>query len=423
MGLFGASVLGMATTIGTGIFVSLGIAAGISGSGVVLALILAGITATINSFNDVQLSVNQPVSGGVYEYGYTYLTPWLGFTGGWVYLLARTTAAATAALGFSGYLLKFLNLDVEAWLVPVALMAVAGLTSIASMGVKLSRSATAVTVSITFISLLALVFLGFWTWPADGHLNLQLTRWDAGGRRNLLEASALLFVAYGGYGRIATMGEDIANPRRTIPRAIALTMGTTVLLYVLVAIVSLGTVGAETLGAVARERAAPLEVVVARSGIQWAPPLLAVGAIAAMLSVSLSGILGLSRVFLAMGRRGDMPHFLSRLNKRATAPPIAVIVVGVLIGALVLTGDVRITWSFSAFANLSRCLLTGLAALRMSHSDRLYPRWLTWLGLFPCLLLLFWLDRQVSIVGMQFIGIGLVWHFVMAYFSGRSKNL
>jgi basic amino acid/polyamine antiporter, APA family len=418
LGLFGASIFGLATMIGTGIFVSLGLAAGISGPGVILALVLAGVAAVINSLNDIQLSVNNPVSGGVYEYGYQYLTPWLGFTGGWVYLLARTTAGATAALGFAGYLLKLLNIEQQGLLVPTALVVVFILTVIANTGLKYSRTTTVVTVSITLLSLLLLVLFGILNWPTDGFEHLNFSQIDTENwLGNLLQASALMFVAYGGYGRIATMGEEILEPKKNIPKAIAVTIAMTMVLYIAVAIISLGAIGTKALGEATSLQAAPLQVVAESFGVPGFPFFLTIGALTAMLSVPLSGILGLSRVLLAMSRRGDMPNFITRLNNKGTTPYLAVIAVGSLIGLLVLIGDVKATWSFSAFANLNRGLITALAALNMSDEERLYPRWVSWLGLIPCLFLLFCIGWDVFLIGMGVIGLGLIWHFSAVWFK------
>ncbi len=159
-------------------------------------------------------------------------------------------------------------------------------------------------------------------------------------------------IAESGYGRIATLGEEVREPRRTIPKAIIITMVVTMLLYITVALVSVGTVGVAALSKGAGGQAAPLETAARSFGIPGSTQILAIGAITAMLGVLLNLILGLSRVVLAMGRRRDMPGVLARLNKAGTTPNLAVIVVGVAIAGLVMTGNVKTTWSFSAFTVL-----------------------------------------------------------------------
>jgi APA family basic amino acid/polyamine antiporter len=231
---------------------------------------------------------------------------------------------------------------------------------------------------------------------------------------SFFHAAALLFVAYTGYGRIATMGEEVREPRRTIPRAIVATLWTSAALYAAVAIVAVAAVGAGALGSMAVSRGAPLETA-ARSfpvpGVRW---LVAAGAMTAMLGVLLNLILGLSRVLLAMGRRGDMPAPLGRLNVSGTAPTAAVLAVGGVVTALTLLGNVRVTWSFSAFTVLIYYALTNLAALALPAPERLYGRWLAWAGLFSCLFLAFWVEWWIWCAGLALIAVGLAWHRIAA---------
>ncbi|NER08110.1 MAG: amino acid permease, partial [Okeania sp. SIO3C4] len=231
---------------------------------------------------------------------------------------------------------------------------------------------------------------------------------------SLLQAAALMFVAYTGYGRIATLGEEVKEPRRTIPRAIALTMLVTCLLYISIAVVTV-VVGQEVINKLSTadvSLAAPLEVIarVGGLGVPVIPKLIAIGAVTAMLGVLLNLILGLSRVLLAMGRRRDVPKIVARLNSEQTTPYIAVIVVGVAIAFLVLIGDVKTTWSFSAFNVLIYYAITNFAALKLSAEERLYPKWLGWVGLAACLFLAFWVEQQIWLVGLGLILVGLIWH-------------
>ncbi len=411
LGVFGAVMMGLGSIVGTGIFVSMGISAGIAGPAVLLAITIAAGVATCNGLSSAQLAANHPVSGGTYEYGYRYLNPQLGFVAGWAFLLAKSASAATAALGFSGYLLDAFNMDNNAVLVPLALAAVAVLTAVVLTGIRRSNITNIVIVSITLFSLLAFVFLGL---P-----NVQLDNFtpflDSGGAEGsgslaaLLQASALMFVAYTGYGRIATLGEEVKTPAVTIPRAIITTLIVTMLLYISVAFVGIGTLGADALGTAAEQGAAPLEVAARTFGIAGIPQLIAFGAVTAMLGVLLNLLLGLSRVLLAMGRRADMPPVTARLNQAETTPYVAVLVIGLFIAGLVLIGDVRTTWSFSAFTVLIYYSLTNYAALQLSDDERYFPRWISWLGLAACLFLAFWVELHIWLIGLALLVTGLIW--------------
>lgn len=408
LGVLGATLMGLGSIVGTGVFVSIGIAAGIAGPAVILAVVIGAIVATFNGLNSAQLAANHAVSGGTYEYGYKYLTPWLGFTAGWMFLLAKTASAATAALGFAGYLLNITGLS-STWVVPIALLAVVVLTLIVLSGIRRSNTANSVIVSVTLLS------LGFFIvacLPRAATVGVDnLTPFFKGDIGTILQASALMFVAYTGYGRIATMGEEAREPRKTIPKAMIVCLVLTMLLYVAVAAVGIGAVGADVLSkATGQAKAAPLEAAVRLVSGSGGAFVLAIGAMTAMLGVLLNLILGLSRVWLAMGRRRDMPRFLARLDEQGTTPYWAVLVVGVAIALLVLLGNVKTTWSFSAFNVLIYYAITNLAALRLPPHERLYPQWVGWLGLASCLFLAFWVESFVWKVGLGLIVAGLIWH-------------
>lgn len=411
LGVSGATLMGLGSIIGTGIFVSVGLAAGVAGPSVLIAIGVAALVATCNGLSSAQLAANHPVSGGTYEYGYRYLRPWLGFTAGWVFLLAKSASAATAALGFAGYLLDFLGVDSTRWLTPAALLAVLALTLIVLGGIRRSNIANAAIVAVTLLALIVFVLAGL---PSVERANFTPFSPAQGrdGLAGLLQATALMFVAYTGYGRIATLGEEVREPRRTIPRAIIATLLVSMVLYVAVAFVGIGAVGADQLALAAAELAAPLEAAARTFGIPAVPALVAIGAVTAMLGVLLNLILGLSRVLLAMGRRRDMPPAVARLDQQGTTPVVAVPVMGIVIAALVLVGDVRTTWSFSAFTVLVYYALTNLAALRMPAGERLYPRWLAWAGLGACLFLAFWVETPIWVAGLALIAVGLVWHWL-----------
>lgn len=405
LGLGHAVLLGLGSIVGTGVFVSIGVAAGITGPSVVLAVVLAAGVAAANGLSSAQLAAAHAVSGGTYEYGYRYLGHRFGFLAGWVFLAAKSASAATAALGFGGYTALLLGLGSGAWpRVGLGLGAVAVLALVVLAGLRLSAPANAVVVAVTLGTLL--LFSG--AALADARAE-NFAPFFSGGGRGLLQATALMFVAYTGYGRIATLGEEVREPRATIPRAIVITLVATLALYALVAAAGVGAAGAPGLGA-AGATGAPLEVAGRELSLPGVDRVVAVGAITAMLGVLLNLVLGLSRVLLAMGRRGDMPAAAARLDRAGRTPVVAVLVVAALVAGLVAVGDVRTTWSFSAFTVLVYYAVTNLAALRLPSEDRRFPRWVAAAGLVSCVSLAFFVDRAIWLAGLALIGVGLAAH-------------
>lgn len=409
LGLPGATMMGLGSIVGTGVFVSIGIAAGVAGPAVIFAIAIAAGVATCNALSSAQLAANHPVSGGTYEYGYRYLNPRLGFMAGWFFLLAKSASAATAALGFAGYFLDALGNDDTSARVPLALAAVIILTAIVLAGIRRSNVTNTIIVSVTLVTLALFVLTGIPEFDGD---NLSPFFENIDGDTSIalfLQACALMFVAYTGYGRIATLGEEVREPRRTIPRAIVVTLLVTMTLYISVAIVAVGAIGAAELSEAADDEAAPLEVAASTFDLEFVAPLVAIGAVTAMLGVLLNLILGLSRVLLAMGRRRDMPPVVARINEAGTTPYVAVAVMGIVIAVLVLIGDVRTTWSFSAFNVLLYYSITNLSALQLSAEERLYPRWISWTGLAACIFLAFWVEVEILLVGLVILVVGLAW--------------
>lgn len=410
LGVWGATWMGLGSIIGTGIFVSIGIATGVAGPTVIVAILIGAIVAICNGLSSAQLAANHPVSGGTYEYGYEYLTPPLGFTAGWMFLVAKSASAATAALGFAGYLLNLLGFS-STWTTPIALLAVVALTLIVLSGIRRSNTANTVIVSITFVALGVLILACIPRFAAAGLTNFSPFL-PSGSLPNILQASALMFVAYTGYGRIATMGEEARSPRQTIPKAMIVCLLVTMALYLTVAIVSIGAVGADVLSQATQANAAPLEVVMQQVAGRGGAVLVAIGAMTAMLGVLLNLILGLSRVVLAMGRRRDLPATFATLNAAHTSPNHAVLLVGGAIAILTLLGNVKTTWSFSAFSVLIYYAITNFAALRLPEQGKLFPNAIAGLGLLSCLFLSFWVDLQVWLTGLGLIVAGLIWHWM-----------
>lgn len=408
VGLPGAVFLGLGSILGTGVFVSIGLGAGAAGGWVILATLIAGLLAACNALSSAQLAAAHPVSGGTYEYGYPLLSPALGFGAGWMFLSAKSASAATAALGFAGYALGLFGVYDAAARTGVALGAIALLTLLVIGGLRRSSRVNTAIVSVTLVVLTLFVLValdGASDQLTPGKLGL-----DTAPGWGFPEACALMFVAYTGYGRIATLGEEVRDPARTIPRAIVVTLLVSGAMYVLVALASVASLGCIDLASATLATGAPLEEAALSLGHPWLAYTVAVGAVTAMLGVLLNLILGLSRVALAMGRRRDLPALFARVNAAGTTPLPATILVGTIILGIAAVGSIELAWSFSAFTVLVYYAVTHLAALRLPREQRRYPRWIAWCGLAGCLGLAFWVDARAWIAGLMVLLVGFVVH-------------
>jgi APA family basic amino acid/polyamine antiporter len=383
IGLAGAIITGLGSILGTGAFIAIGLASGMWGDNVLVAVPAAGLLAAFNGLSSAYLAGRFPVAGGTYEYGYRALGPWWGFTAGWLFLLAKTTSAAAAALGVAAYLGSGDARRV------VAVAVVLLITSFVLAGIRPSTVVNVVLVSITVTALVTFGVSGL----SEGQIQPIAAAAIGPG---LLPAIAFLFVAYTGYGRIATLGEEVRSPRRTIPLAVVMTLLIAGVLYLLVALGGRGLGGPNWGAAVDQSGLSAL------AEPPWSS-IVAVGAVTAMLGVLLNLILGLSRVWLAMGRRSDMPPRLADLDRRGS-PIYAVACAAVPVVVIALLGDISIAWSFSAFTVLLYYGITNLAALSVDRR-----RWTAWAGLLTCLSLSFFVPLTVWLTGAALIALGAIW--------------
>jgi len=396
LGLLDAVGVGYGAIIGAGIFVVTGIAAEVAGPALLLGLLLAGVAATCNALTMAQLAAAYPASGATYEYGVRLLGPRTGFVAGWMFLSSKLAAAGTVALGLGGYLGTLLPAANPRLL---AVGAIVGFTLLAARGIRRSSRANLVIVTISLGSLILFVLAG-----AGSVQTERLVPFAPAGWRGTAEAAAMLFFAFTGYARIATLAEEVSDPERTLPRAILLTIWGALLLYLAVALVAVGSVGAPALAG----SAAPLHAAATTFASPAVAVAVSVGGITAMLGVILSQLLGLSRMAFAMARRGDLPAPLAHVDPRHGVPSLAVYAVGSAAALVAATGTLYGVASAAAFAILVYYLIANLAALRMPRAARLYPDAVPWTGLVACTLLALSLDRAVVLSGIILLFVGLV---------------
>ncbi|HLW32772.1 MAG TPA: APC family permease [Aequorivita sp.] len=392
--------VGLGAIIGAGIFVVTGIAAGVSGPAFLIGLLVAGVIATFNALSSAQLAAVYPQSGGTYEYGYILINPTFGFSAGWMFLISKLTAAGVVAVGFGSY---FYQLVPIASPISFSVLAIVFLTLANYFGIKKAGILNLIIVIITLLSLLYLVFSGI---PAVKSENFK--PFAPFGISGIAEAAALLFFAFTGYARIATLAEEVAEPKKTIPKAIIITIITAILLYAAISIVAIGVIGTENMAS----STSPLQVVADALTTPAISTIVTIGASTAMLGVLLSQILGISRMMLAMGRRSDLPPVFQRIQGRYRIPHIGILFTGVIILLLTLLGSFEFIVRAATFTILLYYSITNIAALRQPKKDRMYGKIIPILGLIGCLAMSVSLPLNVVISGVGLLLIGFVIRFV-----------
>ena len=394
LGFWDAVALGIAAMIGAGIFVVSGIGTRVAGSAVILAFIIAGVVGLFNALSSAELAAAIPREGGTYEYARRLLSPEVGFMTGWLFVSSKMLESATVALAFSVYSSLFLNLDPRLF----AVSAVIVLTVINVAGIRASTNASKILAIIKVGVLAVFAFLGV---GAVKPANFQ--PFAPAGLEGVLAASALVFFAYTGYARIATLGEEIKEPEKTIPRAILISLIITAIVYVVVTTVGIGLVGVEQFG----NSDSPIATAASVLGNPVLVAIVVFGAGVATLSVLLSDLLSSSRTVFAMARNDDLPKSLSRM--RNLNPVNSVIATSAIVLVLTLLGSLVQVAALTSLTILIYYAVTNISALKLQPQNRRFPRIIPIAGLISCLGLAVFLPLEQWIWTVLLLALGIVY--------------
>jgi APA family basic amino acid/polyamine antiporter len=224
-----------------------------------------------------------------------------------------------------------------------------------------------------------------------------------GGVYGTLQAAGLLFFAFAGYARIATMSEEVRDPQRAIPRAIPIALGITVVIYVLIGGSALLAAGPDRLAAAT----APLTEAVTAAGVPGLAPVVRIGGALASLGALLALIAGVGRTSLAMARNHDLPRWLAAVHPRYQVPHHAEAALAAVVCVLVLTTDLRSVIGFSSFGVLVYYLIANLSAAGQTAEHRRWPRALNIVGAAGCVVLVATLPLPSVSAGVVMFALGL----------------
>ncbi len=387
-----AVVIGLGSMIGAGIFASFSPAAAAAGGGLLVGLVLAGFIAFCNATSSAQLAAQYPTSGGSYVYGRERLGEWAGFFAGWSFVIGKTASSAAMAITFATYAVP------ADWAKPVSILAVLAL----AVGITRTALLTRILVTVSLLALTVAVVVGFThTGDSAGTTGPPVTAYG------VLQSAGFQFFAFAGYARAATMGEEVINPARTIPRAITTALTITLVIYALVATSALHALGPAGLAALS----APLSGVAGLAGGPWTV-VIRVGAAAAALGALLAMIAGIGRTSLAMARNRDIPGWFAAVHPRFSVPFRAEITVGVVVCVLIAVTDLRGAIGFSSFGVLLYYFVANASAWTQDRTHRRYPRFLAIAGAVGCLVLVSTLPTSSMVAGVIILMIGLLYRSI-----------
>lgn len=400
--------MGLGSMIGASVFAAIGPAAAAAGAGLMIGLAVAGMVAFCNATSSAQLAALYPASGGTYIYGRKRLGHLAGFSAGWGFVIGKSATLSVSALAFGAYTFP------EAPR-PAGIAAVVVVTAINLRGITRTAKATRVTVSLVLIALGLVVAASVGGGNTDAD---HLADWGAGGARGILESAGLLFFAFAGYARIATLGEEIKDPARTIPRAIPAALGITLVVYAAVSATALWAVGPDLLA----EAAAPLAAATDAGSWNGLTPVVRVGAAIASAGALLALVAGVSRTTFAMAAEGDLPRVLDKVHPTYKVPHYAEIAVASAVIVLVSLTDLRSVLGFSSFCVLFYYAVTNASAWTLSPAQRRWPRALSGLGFIGCVTLAFTLPVPSVLTGLSVLVAGiLIWRIRQALNPASSE--
>lgn len=386
--LFGATGIGIGAIIGSGIFIVVGIVAGVAGPALILSILIAGAISVFSAVSIAELSCYMPVEGGTYVYAQRLISPLVGFIGGWIWIFSNIFVGAAVSTGFALYFTAF------APAIPVRVIAVAVccvFIAINYAGIDPLTTLNEIFVVLKILILAFFIIVGVWF--IDGGNYVPVAPSGAGG---ILGGAALMFFAFTGFARISIVAEEVRDPVQTIPRSIFLALGISTVIYLGVGFVAVGLSGSSALAA----SGAPLATAMAYTGIPWASPVVTLGALIATASVLLTTILGISRIAYAMAREGDLPSLFSSLHPRFCTPGKAILISGAGIILAILFADLVLMVAVSTFAMLLYYLIANLAAVRVPPDQRKFPAAIPRLGALTCVGLAAFLSPQSWFVGI-----------------------
>jgi len=397
LGVRDAVVIGLGSMVGAGVFSAFTPAAAAAGSGLLVGLVVAAVVAWCNATASAQLAAQYPTSGGTYVYGRERLGPWWGFVAGWGFVVGKTASCAAMALTVATYAVGG---DARATRF-LAIAAVVGLTLVNLRGItKTARLATVLVVLTIGILGVTLVAIGV----ANRTWHSPFEDWGTSSAYGILQSAGLLFFAFAGYARIATLGEEVRDPETTIPRAIPRALGIVVVLYAVVGVVLLAVLGPA--GVAASDL--PLLAAADQAGVSWMGAPVRVAAVLASLGALLGLVTGVSRTMLAMARERDLPAVLATVDERRGVPQAAEAAVCAVVVLLVVAFDVRAVIGFSSFGVLVYYAVANAAAVTQDATHRRWPRGLHRFGIVGCVVLVVTLPWAAVAVGVCVFAVGVL---------------
>jgi amino acid transporter/nucleotide-binding universal stress UspA family protein len=375
MGLMDATLIGVGAMIGAGIFVLIGIAAGVAGPGLLLTFLLNAVIALLTAMSYAELGSCYHDAGGGYLWVKEGLPKWNGFLSGWMSWFAHAVACSLYALGFGAYfehVMGEFSIVIPHWgfFSPQKILA-AGMAILFAYVNFRGASETGKVGSIVTITKVIILFIfisfGLELIIRQGDWRTTFSPFLPNGFGGVFKAMGLTFIAFQGFEVIAQSSEEIKNPRKNIPRAVFLSLLIVVPIYLLVAFTALGTVKPEGMTPwdyLAQQKEVAL-VNVARNFFVGCGVLILIGGLISTISALNATIFSSSRVAFAMGRDRNFPSFFSKVHPKNFTPHWAILFSLVIIVIMAVSLPIEDVASAADIMFLLLFMQVNLAMIRL----------------------------------------------------------
>lgn len=411
LGLLEVTMYGVGIILGVGIYVLIGVAAGIAGNSLWISFIIAALIASFTGLSYAELSTLFPKEAAEYVYvKRTFNNEFLAFIVGWVILVSEIVAAATLALGFASYFYALFGIKTTF----VAITAVLVFSFLNFYGIKESARTNVIFTVIEISGLLLVIFFGL---PKIENVNLfEITH----GVKGIITAAAFIFFAYIGFEDIVNLAEETREPTKVIPLALISSIIITTIIYVLVSISTLSLVGWKELST----SEAPLSFAVSKVMGDLAFRVLGVIALFATANTLFILLIVSSRMLYGMANEKSLPTVFAQIHQRRRTPYISIFTIMTIVIALTLIGKIEFIAGVTNLATFLTFLMINLSLIvaryKISKTREFkvplnigrFPL-LTFFGLLSCGFMISQFKTDIVLSGAFFISVGCIVYLLL----------
>ncbi len=401
------TIYGVGIIVGAGIYALIGKAAGLAGNSVWMSFLFGAILASFTAMSYAELSSMFPKSASEYHYiKNAFQSKIFGNIMCWAEIFVDLIACSTIVLAFAGYFSGFFNTPV----ILVSIFLLIFITLINFSGIKGSMKIVVIHTVVEVGGLIAIIILGLGSLGSVDYFEMPM------GIGGVFSGAALIFFAFLGFEDIVNVAEETKSPRKTVPKAVIISLIISTLMYVLV---TLSVVSMSDWESLSRSEAPLAYALHDRFGLDVSNVISVVALFATAGTALVFAIAG-SRMIYGLSEAGEIPRIFSRVNPKTRTPQVAIIAAAVISIIFVLLGDIKLVAGITNFFAFVVFILVNLSAIVLRYRKAGMKRefksplnigkfpLLPFFGLLACFLMIYSLEIKSVLIGLLIFGVGIV---------------